>query len=352
MQKTKYEGVYFVIGADGKKNYKVRFWVHGKEYKRTIGKEPLWTAKSASLERERLIDEYINGEITQIKKMDDMFIEYLNDRGTKLSKWWKKNNTYLYKNHISPAIGHLKADTIKRHMIQKIVDDMLNKGYKPKTAKDVKDTLSAFFKYYDLPNPAARVDIPKFDNSVQFDLTIEECKKVYDAIVNYDNTKYRCFFTLLLHGRRRGEAMSIRVENIDFNEKVYIIKYEDNKRRKTVTHPLTPMLEKMMLTLIKQEKIISGYLFRGRKEGTHISPYAVEYHWQKIKEKSGVKLRLHDLRHMIGYLGVNMGASLEQIGKVLDHTNISTTKRYSNVRIQQAGTLLDNIFETLKRESN
>jgi len=349
MTKTNYDGVYYVVGADGRKNFKVRFWVDGKEYKRTIGKEPKWSARSAWFERERLIEEAATGETVRIGRLDDMFAEYLEERAPKMSKHWKKNNYYTYRKHVSPNIGKMKADAIKRHQIQGVIDSMLNAGYKPKTAKDVKDMLSAFFRYYDLPNPAAKVELPKFDNAVRFELSLEECRNVYHAIVNDDNIKMRCFFLFLLHGRRRGEVLSLKIENIDFDAKTYTVEFGANKRRKTVAHPLTPILEEAVLEMVRSEKILSGFLFRSKRIDGPISYNVVDRHWGKLRKKAGVpSMRLHDLRHMIGSLGVNMGASLEQIGKVLDHTNIATTKRYSNVRIKQAGELLDELLSSLK----
>ena len=348
MTKTKYEGVYYTIGKDGRKIFKVRFWVYGKEYKRSVGKEPAINAKAAWLKREALIEQYTTGEVVEIGKLDDMFLRYLDERHIKMGKYWYKNNYYPYMKHVSPRIGRMRADAIKRHQVQAIVDDMLEKGYKPKTAKDIRDMLRAFFRYFDLPNAAEKVELPKFDNSVQFNLSLQECRNIFNAVMNYHDTKLRTYFIFLLHGRRKGETMTLKVENIDFENHLYTIEYGQNKRRKTVQHPLTPMLERAVAELMQEEGILSGYLFRNHRGDSHLPSQSIDNHWRKIKEVAGIEtMRLHDLRHMIGYMGVSLGASLEQIGKVLDHTNIATTKRYSNVRAEQAGALLDDIFEKL-----
>ena len=168
MTKTKYDGVYYVVGADGKKNYKVRIWIDGKEYKRTVGKEPEWNAKLSAIERERIEAELRSCGIVVVGTMDEMFSAYLDERGPKMGKYWRKNNFYAYKKHVHPHIGKIRADQVKRHSVQRIVDGMLKDGYKPKTAKDIRDMLRAFFRYYDLPNAADRIDLPKFDNTKEF----------------------------------------------------------------------------------------------------------------------------------------------------------------------------------------
>ena len=56
-------------------------------------------------------------------------------------------------------------------------------------------------------------------------------------------------------------------------------------------------------------------------------------------------MRLHDIRHLIGFMGVNSGYSLEQIGLVLGHTSTATTKRYSNMKSDSAKAVLSNMFD-------
>ena len=55
-----------------------------------------------------------------------------------------------------------------------------------------------------------------------------------------------------------------------------------------------------------------------------------------------LKMRLHDIRHLIG---INSGYSLEQIGSVLGHTSTATTKRYSNMKVESATEVLQNMFD-------
>ena len=48
-------------------------------------------------------------------------------------------------------------------------------------------------------------------------------------------------------------------------------------------------------------------------------------------------LRLHDLRHNFASLGINGGASLYEVGRLLGHSQLSTTARYAHL---SAGRLL------------
>ena len=42
--------------------------------------------------------------------------------------------------------------------------------------------------------------------------------------------------------------------------------------------------------------------------------------------------RIHDLRHAFASMMVNSGASLPIIGKILGHTQVSTTQRYAHLQ--------------------
>jgi site-specific recombinase XerD len=54
--------------------------------------------------------------------------------------------------------------------------------------------------------------------------------------------------------------------------------------------------------------------------------------WLRICKVARLKdVRIHDLRHSFASVGVNCGASLPIIGKLLGHTKSSTTEKYSHL---------------------
>ncbi|EOH0076292.1 tyrosine-type recombinase/integrase, partial [Campylobacter jejuni] len=69
---------------------------------------------------------------------------------------------------------------------------------------------------------------------------------------------------------------------------------------------------------------------------------------QKLK----TPIRLHDLRHLIGYIGINMGISLEAIGETLGHSSIGVTKRYANIKNETINSTLNAIFSNFKTEKH
>ena len=54
--------------------------------------------------------------------------------------------------------------------------------------------------------------------------------------------------------------------------------------------------------------------------------------WGDVLKQSGLTgWRLHDLRHAFASMMVNSGASLPIVGKILGHTQASTTQRYAHL---------------------
>ncbi|MBI1777671.1 MAG: tyrosine-type recombinase/integrase [Proteobacteria bacterium] len=61
----------------------------------------------------------------------------------------------------------------------------------------------------------------------------------------------------------------------------------------------------------------------------------------------GVPVGVQDLRHTAASIGVPIGANLPVVGRLLGHSQASTTNRYAHVDIDPALTVADEIGATL-----
>lgn len=67
----------------------------------------------------------------------------------------------------------------------------------------------------------------------------------------------------------------------------------------------------------------------GAKRGTTF----VEEPWRRIRKAAGLEdVRLHDLRHSFASIAASEGMGLPIIGKMLGHTQASTTQRYAHLQ--------------------
>jgi integrase len=354
MTPTRYEGVYFRINRKKKKTFVARFTVNGTKYKRVIGYEPDINAKVASTLRENMINEVKRGLTSHSKTIDELFNQYVETRRTSLSHSWYYNITRNYEKHLRSAIGKKYPTQVTELEIQTIIDNMLlgnnpkNRKYKPSTVKQIKDCISGLYTYLpkiniECENIGHRLIIPKFDNKIYFSISDTQAKKLFQVILNYDDTKWRAYFIWLLHGRRKMEVASMRSEWLDFDKMVYQVPYDNNKSKKMIIAPMTLLLKDALEALDLDP---TGYIFKGNGSTGYISSTGIDFQWRNIRALAGLpKMRLHDIRHLIGFMGVNSGYSLEQIGSVLGHSSTATTRRYSNMKSDSAKAVLSNMFD-------
>lgn len=70
------------------------------------------------------------------------------------------------------------------------------------------------------------------------------------------------------------------------------------------------------------------HVFPGRNEGAHL--VNIDKPWRRVRKAAGVEdVRLHDLRRTVGSWLPQAGNSLHLIGRVLNHSNASTTQVYA-----------------------
>ena len=351
---TRYEGVYFRINRKNKKTFVARFTVNGMKYKRVVGHEPSINAKVASTLREKMINEVKNGITSHSKTIDELFNQYVEIRRTSLSHSWYYNITRNYEKHLRSFIGKKYPLQVTELEVQRIMDNMLlgnnpkNRKYKPSTVKQIKDCISGLYTYLlkigiECDNIGHRLIVPKFDNKIYFSISDTQAKKLFHVILNYDDIKWRAYFIWLLHGRRKMEVASMRSEWLNFDKMVYKIPYDNNKSKKMIIAPMTLLLKDALDALALDD---TGYIFKGKGSTGYISSTGIDFQWRNIRALAGLpKMRLHDIRHLIGFMGVNSGYSLEQIGSVLGHTSTATTRRYSNLKSDSAKQVLSHMFD-------
>lgn len=59
--------------------------------------------------------------------------------------------------------------------------------------------------------------------------------------------------------------------------------------------------------------------------------------WRAIRKRAGIEdVRIHDLRHSFASIGAGSDLGLPIIGRLLGHTQASTTQRYAHIAVNPA----------------
>ena len=361
--KTRFRGIAYYNDELKGKIFVAVITIDKKIFRKIIG----WSnddygtnEKSAYFKREQWLSELKNGkafaddvESSKVKKIytyNLLFQEYLISCKHSQSPKTISTKEYYHKKHLENNLGLRLIDGIKTVDIQNIINEMIVKGYQPQTTKHIKNIIRATLKYanelkYLADNVADAVKIPKFDNKVEFTLSTEESKKLFDTILHFEEPMYRDIFIFLIHGRRKNEVLQMKWEYINLENRTYDVRASINKTRRNLRYPITDLLYDILYE--REEK--SGFVFVNPETK---KPFRdIRKAWDRIKAKAKISkpMRLHDLRHLIGNIIINdLAGSNSVAAAILGHSSTQMVdKRYSSVRVDTISKGINSVFEYL-----
>lgn len=157
-------------------------------------------------------------------------------------------------------------------------------------------------------------------------------KEEVKLILENSPERYRPVFqTLLYTGMRRDELRFLEVPDIDFGKKIIKVRAKEGFSPKTAEReiPIHKDLEPILRRVCGDRK--EGLVFPNENGKVYD-----QGKWRKVLldvfKKCGIKnATLHHLRHTCASWLVMAGVDLPTIGKILGHTDISTTMIYSHL---------------------
>jgi integrase len=155
-------------------------------------------------------------------------------------------------------------------------------------------------------------------------LSPEELARLGDALASWPGSPYAAAAIRLLvfTGARLGEVLSLQWGWV--NAEMGTARLPDSKTGAKTLHLPPPALAVLAeLPRIEGEPHVLG----ARRSTTF-----VEEPWRRIRKAAGLEdVHLHDLRHSFASVAAAGGMGLPIIGKMLGHTQASTTQRYAHL---------------------
>lgn len=157
----------------------------------------------------------------------------------------------------------------------------------------------------------------------------EEQFKAFISCV--DDIEYRCFFTFLYYtGLRRGEALALTFDDVDFNRHTISITKAWNKKDFADISPKTkssvrtiPICDKAYDCILQMKEHHSGRIFSGDRP---LAPVNIDRKKKDAIERSGVPyIRIHDFRHSFVSLMINRGRNISMVSQYVGHASTQTT---------------------------
>ena len=209
-------------------------------------------------------------------------------------------------------------DNITEDDIQNLVNDSINKGKKPKTINIIKVTLKQILDLNDIRINWKKIILPKIEPQEKFNGSDDEARLIANTLLNYKHPVARGVFAFLLSGRRIGEVMLLKHEDINYGTNEFTLRAENTKTNTTVKFTLTPLL----INAIKMQKTTNGRIF-------DLKPITIHYHFKKAMLSIGkTDMVMHDLRSMVAVIALRNGADIYSVSKMLSHKKLATTEAH------------------------
>lgn len=197
-------------------------------------------------------------------------------------------------------------------------------------------------------NPCERVKPPKIEHKEASYLEEDDALRLL-ALLEDEPILYRTLFTVILYtGMRRGEALGLTWDDIDFTNGLIDINKSslylsgkgifDSDTKTKSSHRIIRVPE-TLLPLLKQYKIEQsknklklGDAWKGSdkvftsEEGASLHPDAVSKRYKEFAQKNDLpNTKIHGLRHTNATLMIANGTDIKTVSKRLGHANVTTT---------------------------
>jgi integrase len=275
--------------------------------------------------------------------------------------------------HIIPKLGRIRLSQLTPAHVQGLLSDRLATGLSPRTVQQIQAVLRAALNHalkWELVarNSATLVTPPRIARKEISPFTPEEAR---DFLIAIRGDRLEALYTVALAvGLRRGEALGLRWEDIDFEKKYITVSHalqriggtlrlvEPKSASSRRTIPLPPFAVEAMLAHWKNqvtEKTAAGSNWREHglvfttKRGTPLDPDNVTKYFKRVLKKADSRdQRFHDLRHCCASLLVAQAVNPRTVMEILGHSQISLTMNtYAHVFLESKKQALDQLDTVL-----
>lgn len=331
------------VYATGSKVYVVQTRSGGRSKRVTIGRHGVITAEQAR-QRAALIIARIKsgktavaaperkGNALTVAELSERYLKEHMDVRCKPSTGERVRSTL--RTHVIPEFGDCPIDALETEKIWALRNRL---HATPGAANKALNTLSAMLTLAEtwglVPegnNPCPQVARYKVRRRERF-LTQAEFSRLgrvlseAEARGEVSDRSAAAIRLLMLTGCRCGEILRLRWDEVDLERRE--LRLRDSKTGPR-TVPLSPPAARVLADRPRESG--TPWVLPGTIAGQHLK--TIEGPWNKVRARAGLDdVRLHDLRHSFASRALALGESLPVIGKLLGHSEIQTTARYSHL---------------------
>ncbi len=348
--------------------YSIRYKVNGKEIEEGCG----WsskgvTAKKADKKRKEMIEAHIESGAETLKERREIesaqreveriarelaekenvtFADYFNSVYMPIAQTHKTDKTIytemlIFKNWLSPAVGHIPLKDISAFHIEKFKKAQINKGL---TSRSVQHTIAIFrHVWYEARRsghvtgdcPTVHVKTPRVDNRRMRFLTRDEAAQLLEALQPISQQVHDMALLSMNTGMRAGEVFSLSWGRVDMvRGQIQIV---DTKSKRNRVAYMTDVVKAMFTRLHGKAQDVNALVFpdtRGRRAVSISKTFGRTVEalgFNNAIVDSRQRVVFHSLRHTFASWLVENGTDLYTVKELLGHASITLTERYSHL---------------------
>lgn len=357
--KTKYPGVYYIVGTDDRTGnprperiYYIMYRKDGKQIHEKAGRQfqdDMTPARAVGIRSERIAGKPSNKEnreavrakkLAEKKKwtIDRLWEKY---KSLKSDSKSLRVDTSRYDKYIKKKFGETEPKDLIQYHITRLHHNLLKKK-SPQTVKHILALLKRIIHFSTdnglCAGPAFKIKLPKVHNQKTEDLTPEQLQSLLKAIDADDSIQAGNMMKMALFtGMRRGEMFKLKWKDVNFDRGfIHIVDPKGGPDQKI---PLNEAARNLLKSHVRAK---SQYVFPGRKGKQRTD---INHQVKRIKEAAGLPKNfraLHGLRHVYASMLASSGkVDMYHLQKLLTHKSPVMTQRYAHLR-----------DEVLKKASN
>lgn len=337
----------------GRKGYVVQYRAGRRSRRMSLGPSTVLTCEQARNRAITIIAAARNGEDPAAKRDADreaITVTELAERfdrehiALRVKESTAKGYRRMVERVILPALGRHRVTEVTRADIAKLHHDLRHIPYDANRCLEI---ISKMFNLAEMwgvrpdgTNPRKHIQKYREEKRERF-LSAAELRRVGEVLREMEEegielpSGIAAARLLILTGCRLNEIMRLKWDYVDFEGRV--LRLPDSKTGAKTVYLGQPAID--VLKVIERARD-NSWVITGTMPGAPL--YDLQPFWQRVRARTGLKdVRIHDLRHTFASAAVAAGQGLPMIGKLLGHTQVQTTARYTHLAAHPIKTAAD-----------
>lgn len=267
---------------------------------------------------------------------------------------------YLIDKYAIDYFKNLKAKRLNSDVLQNYLLELSKNELSTNTIKIIWRLIKAAIKHNNINIDTSNVILPKTHEKKVEAFTIEEQKAIEAKLNVFVCTKHIGVLLALYLGLRLGEALALKWEDVNFENKTISIKrtvYAHNNIL-VYTSPKTKSSERVVpvpaqiLKVLKRIKKDATGEFVVSQKGAPIVPRTYQHFFKSLQQKAKVVPKgFHSLRHTFATRALECGMDIKSLADIMGHKNPTVTlNRYAHSMMEYKQTLMNKIGKLYKMD--